>query len=256
MKPCILFNILIISILTLNLSIAQDTIVSKKGNVYYGHIFKVDESYLSFYPDAKNKKSYNQLKSVDIESVKFSFQTLQENNIKSHFKENKLDTSTFKRDIEKENIINVSELDSLKSVFKFDSTTFNANKLANAIQKNDVIENTYLKQKFGSDSSKNSFLSGISDAKRYYDPAYIGHVVFWESLFVPEIAILTNIVASNTSPDEVRCITDDYEKFKNPNYKAGYKNAALKMKRKGIWSNFAGGSIVHVLIIAGLIILL
>ncbi|MFN0049641.1 MAG: hypothetical protein ACKVOU_11010 [Cytophagales bacterium] len=243
MKHFIFLNIFIISFLTINLSKAQDTIISKKGNVYYGYIFKADANYLSFYPDANNKKSYHQLKNESIKYVKICNQNTNMFNLISVFKKVGIEHNTF-------------SFDSTKSVFAFDSAVFKQSKLKFALQKADVIENTFINQNFASDSVKNSFLHGVNDAKQYYNPTYIGQVVFWESFFVPEIALFTNVVASNTSPDEVRCVSDNYEKFNDPNYKAGYKNAALKMKRKQIWKNFAVGGITHVIIVVGLIILL
>ena len=86
------------------------------------------------------------------------------------------------------------------------------------------------------------YLTGIKDANSYYDgyrAAATGTLV--ASFFVP-YGLIPAIACSATPPQNQNLHMPNTSLAQNPNYLAGYRYQAQKIKQKKVWTNFAIGT--------------
>ena len=90
--------------------------------------------------------------------------------------------------------------------------------------------------------SDSLYMMGIKDANTYYDgyrAAATGTLV--TSFFVP-YGLIPAIACSATPPQNQNLHMPDTRLGQNPNYIAGYRYQAQKIKQKKVWTNFAIGT--------------
>lgn len=83
---------------------------------------------------------------------------------------------------------------------------------------------------------------GRTDAKTYYtDYKTAGTVVLVSSLLNPLLALVPAIATSTTTPKAHNFDTPDYQMMNKPDYIAGYKKGAKKVKSGKVWKNWGIG---------------
>lgn len=216
-------------------AVSQDTITTLSNRIYVGYIFKKDSLTVSYRNSLNEKNNYNQISLSKVKSIRWSVKALEALKLDSASKvENKSSGKEFAKD-------------TIQMIKKM------AN---NALNESDLIKNTFLTQEFKNDKAKNDFTEGLNDSKKFYNAHKPGNIVFLGSTLAAPLMFIPMLIMSEVTPNSINCITDDYSKFEDKNYTAGYKNGALKIKRKAIWKKFGEGLTFNVAIIGLVFIIL